>query len=33
VAGLGLFGAVSVARDYGPPSVEKPLGALPVVRD
>ncbi|MDT3443630.1 IS1634 family transposase [Pseudofrankia sp. BMG5.37] len=25
--------AVSVARDYGPPSVEKPLGALPVVRD
>ncbi|ABW14746.1 Transposase-like protein [Parafrankia sp. EAN1pec] len=24
---------MSVAMDYGPPSVEKPLGALPVVRD
>jgi len=33
VTGLGLFVAVSVARDYGPPSVEMPLGALPVVRD
>ena len=25
--------AVSVVMDYGPPSVEKPLGALPVVHD
>lgn len=33
MTGLGLFVAVSVARDYGPPSVEKPLGTLPVVRD
>jgi hypothetical protein len=33
VAGLGLFVAVSVAMGYGPPSVEKPLGALPVVGD
>jgi hypothetical protein len=33
VAGLGLFVAVSVIAGYGPPSVEKPLGALPVVRD
>ncbi|WP_347176729.1 IS1634 family transposase [Parafrankia sp. EAN1pec] len=33
MTGLGLFLAVTVAMDYGPPSVEKPLGALPVVRD
>ncbi|MEX5711133.1 IS1634 family transposase [Parafrankia sp. FMc6] len=33
MAGLGLFVAVSVIAGYGPPSIEKPLGALPVVRD
>jgi transposase len=33
VVGLARFVAVSVAVDYGPPSVEKMLGALPVVRD
>ncbi|WP_242606754.1 DUF4277 domain-containing protein [Protofrankia symbiont of Coriaria ruscifolia] len=31
--GLERFGAVSVAVDYGPPSVDKALGALPVLRD
>jgi transposase len=30
---VGRFVAVSVVMGYGPPSVEKPLGALPVVRD
>ncbi|KDA40397.1 IS1634 family transposase [Frankia sp. BMG5.23] len=33
MAGLGLFVAVSVIAGYGPPSVEKSLGVLPVVRD
>ena len=33
MTGLGLFVAVSVVVGYGPPSVEKLLGALPVVHD
>ncbi|WP_054571355.1 DUF4277 domain-containing protein [Frankia sp. R43] len=33
MTGLKLFLAVTVAMDYGQPSVEGPLGALPVVRD